>query len=318
MDAIDDESRVSALIDELRAFTGGAAANDSDVNEHPLVQELREKTGGRREQADTALLASVLPLLHRVGPGKLDTFLEHVAAASDGAGAELIPGEGAVTRRRLLDALGEDACVYFWLGHCAYAVPDPDLLLIWSSAAERAAPAGNAAPWDTAGLCTAATLGRNVATEHEAHGFVAKYSLPVQGAAPPLHRRYLAEVLACSFEHPDDYWQGLRPSRWYPGWFMDPPREAMGGSKEEMPHHTFEVRRAGKVLLTEGLLAVVASDEVLARRPRATRNLEGWARKHAVWQTGRRLHRVNTKSGKTVTRTAIQLVEQYLREEAAT
>lgn len=280
-----------------------------------LIEELRSSTCCSDQNA-TDLLASVLPLLHRVGPKSLDAFLEEIGNATNSINVTLNPGTGSPARRALLQALSEEPSVYFWLGHCAYATPDPDLLLLWSAEAERTGPSGKAAPWDTAGLCTENTLGRNI-TPTEAKQIVEKYSLSTQGAEAPPHRRYLSEVLACSFGQPDDYRQGNPPVRWYPGWQMSPPREGSGGSKAQPPHHTFEVRRAGKVPLISGLLGIVASDATLARNRKATRNLEKWARSHAVWECGQRLHRANTGRGETVAQKALLLVEQFLREEAA-
>lgn len=173
-----------------------------------------------------------------------------------------------------------------------------------------------AAPWDTAGLCTQSSLGRNL-TAAEAVRCVRKHSLPIQGRDAPLHRQYLASVLERSFAHPDDYWHGVTPVAWYPGWLMPPPRTAQSGSKEEAPHHTFEVRRQGPVPLVDGLLGVVAMDAVLARNSKATRNLERWVRRHAVWEEGKRLHKVDTRRGRTVIRTASDLVERYLNEQGA-
>lgn len=303
-----EDARVLELIEELRSFTD-PAMRDERVAE--LVVELEAKAPLRRDGVSAGLLAGTLPLLHRVGPKSVDAFLDEIAKGGGVGGGTLRPGEGSAARQILLAALGEGRCVYFWLGHCAYAHPDPELLWIWSAEAERVGPAGMAAPWDSAGLCTEATLGRNLdaagATER-----VKKYSLPIQGDHVPPHRRYLAEVLERSFEHPDDYWNGGTPTAWYPGWEMAPPRLDNGGTMAAPPHHTFEVRRQGEVSLVEKLLGVVASANVLARNRAATKALEHQVKTHAVWAEGRRVHRVDTGRGMKVLRTASNLVRTYL------
>lgn len=121
-------------------------------------------------------------------------------------------------------------------------------------------------------------------------------------------------MLRCSLTHPEDYSQGWQPTRWYPGWKMFPQRESQGGTAPEPPHHTFEVRRQGAVPVTTGLLGIVLEATLLARNPRARRNLETLARS-AVWEHGRQLHRVD-RSRVKVSRKAQELVARYLREEA--
>ncbi|MFO0608844.1 MAG: hypothetical protein U0324_37100 [Polyangiales bacterium] len=305
-----DEARVEELIEELRAYKDRAVR---DERVEALVAELEAKAPLRRGDVVPALLAGSLPLLHRVGD--VEAMLGELAR-SDGK-PMLRPGEGSANRRALLASLGEGRCVYFWLGHCAYGYLDPALVWIWAAEAERVGVDGNAAPWDSAGLTTEATLGRNLSRE-EATERVRRYSLPIRGTTEAPHRRYLAEVLARSFEHPDDYWHGETPTGWYPGWAMAPPRPANGGSEPMPPHHTFEVRRQGEVVLGEQLLGVVVSAAVLARNRPAARSLERLVRENAVWDEGKRLHRVDTNRGRKVLRTASDLVEKYLQEECAT
>ncbi len=298
------------LIEELRARTEPTA---SDVRVEALVAELRARAPIARGEVDAGLLAASLPLLHRVGPEHVRPLLEGLA----GGATALRPGEGSATRRELLEELGERPCVYFWLGHCAYGRPDPALLWVWSAAAERVGPPGMAAPWDSAGLTTEATLGRNL-NQQQAFACVTKYSLPIEHSGGSLHRQYLKVVLERSFDHPDSYWQAHPPSRWYPGWLMEPRRDDHGGTPAEPPHHTFEVRRAGDVDVRHGLIAVIVRASSLAGGGSTVRALEAFARQHAVWNEGRRVHRVNTDGGRTVLRTASDLVRRFLNEELPT
>lgn len=308
-----NEEDIEALV---AALPGGPEVSPRYApDEWPLDDELRYYTG--RDPAATegvALYALELPLLHRVGPRSLRDFLNMLEDPL--RSLELVPGEGgSEARRTLQEGLAEAPGVYFWVGHCAYRDSDPDLLFVWAASAEDSEPGGMAAPWDTAGLTTKMTLGRNL-THDEAVDTVRRYSLPLRrdGASP--YRRYLAAMLACSYDAPEAYQRGDQPRRRYPGWSVDPPRENRGGSRAEMAHHTFEVRRFGQVSLSTGLLGIFVKAAVLAKSRGARRRLETLARS-AVWEEGRRLHRVEG-DGKTTLGEAHRAVERYLRERGAT
>lgn len=305
----EDERRVEALIQELRAITDVPPAEPSDETDG-LVAELRRETNTVGAALDTrALEAARAPLLHR-SQGRTQEFLDSITALAAGVEPCLEPRRGSANRDAMLQAHDEALSVYFWVGFCAYEQPDPDLVILWAPEAEQTGPPGFGAPWDTAGLATKATLGRNIST-HEAATRVAKYSLPTTGTPAP-YRVYLAEVLRCSFDGAIDMFEGRAPVRWYPGWEMAPPREQRGGTPAEPPHHTFEVRRSGAVGLAPGILGIVARDGVFRPHTGARRRLEGLLRNHAVWARGRRLILVPSRD--TVSRNVRSLVRQWMTE----
>lgn len=281
-----DDARVEALVHELRLLTSAPPPFPPSAVD-ALIREVHHRAGPPRDDVDPSLLAATLPLLHRCG--RPEDLLHSISATTSASAALLEPGLGSAARQRLLTSLGEPPSVYFWMGHCAYGLPDPEIVIPWSPATERSGPPGQAAPWDTAGLLTARTLGRNLSSDADADAVVRRHSLPIQGASAPAHRRYLAEVMRCSFAHPSDVWTGAEPVRWYPGWLMAPPRTAHGGAPAEAPHHTFEVRRHGAVPWMTGLLAVVVEASLLIRHATARRRLAGWIQEHAVWEHGTRL-----------------------------
>ncbi|MBI5517328.1 MAG: hypothetical protein HY909_26380 [Deltaproteobacteria bacterium] len=310
------EERLQALLDEIHAMTGVAPAPvDSATAE--LVAELERETGsitdrGASERAD--LIARELPLLHR--SGKAADLLTYLARCGPKASAQLTPGDGSASRRELHAALGEAPAVYLWVGHCAYARPDPDLVVLWTASAEQHSPPGAAAPWDTAGLCSKATLGRNLPNVQRAALEVRRYSLPSvappKGSAP--YRRYLAAVLRCSFQAPYDLVEGRSPVRWYPGWCCAPPRT--GGAPAEPPHHTFEVRRSGHVSMAAGLLGIVAETSLLATCPSTTNAVQRWLARNALWNAGRRIQPVDRRT-QSVAKATQELVAKFLRERGA-
>lgn len=175
-------------------------------------------------------LAFDLPLLHRCNsPARLED--SKLLIANSGAASRTALGVG-------------DGNTFFWTGRCAYD-PAP-LILIWAPEAERVPPNGYGAPWDTAGMMTKGTVGRNVDLD-EAISTINKYSIPISE-----YRTYLSMVLESCFESPTDYIDhGGKPPRWYPGRTTAPIREA------DLPSQTFEVRRSGPVDIACQLVAIV-------------------------------------------------------------
>jgi hypothetical protein len=151
-----------------------------------LVDELQQRTGvratGRHEVA-----AYEMPLTHRCGARHVDELLENFHAST-----ELVPSPGSANRARL----GLDGNVYQWLGPCAY--PETNLIFVWE-AAQDAAVAGVASPWDTGGLLTKGTIGRAL-SDADAMALLGTYSVEL-----PAGRAYLGAVLECSFAEAGDY-----------------------------------------------------------------------------------------------------------------
>lgn len=306
---MNDEARIAELIAELQTMTADpTAATSSRLS--TLVDELRHETATADAMAGGAALeAARAPLIHR-SKGKTQNLLVAITAPGQHEVC-LTPQGGSARREAMLDALGETPSVYFWVGFCAYEHDDPDLVMLWAPEAEQTGPSGHGAPWDTAGLTTKGTLGRNLPL-HEARQHITRYSLPTRGS-PADYRRYLAEVLKCSFAQPFDMFEGRAPARWYPGWEMSPPRVHRGGVAEVPPHHTFEVRRGGTVPLAAGLLGIVVKDGVFRTAPGAQRTLRDLLKQHAVWDKGRRLLVVGGED--TVGRAVRALVRQWMAEE---
>lgn len=214
-----------------------------------LVDELQQQTGvratGRYEVA-----AYEMPLTHRCGARRVDELLENFDKST-----ELAPSPGSANRARL----GLDGNVYQWLGPCAY--PETNLIFIWE-AAQDAAIAGVASPWDTGGLLTKGTIGRAL-SDDEAIALLGAYSVEL-----PAGRAYLGAVLECSFADAGDYLEGRAPQRWYPGCAPGAvPRDVLP------PAHTFEARRPDRVPVLEHLFAVVIDEAAFVDFPKPLRQL---------------------------------------------
>jgi hypothetical protein len=205
----------------------------------------------------TMLLVDELPLLHRCGD---PTGIAEAVQAGDN---QLRPRDGSRNRGEL----GLRGNVFFWIGHCAYD-PSP-LVFVWTATAEQGKPAGRGAPWDTGGILTKNTLGRQLGVQ-EALVVIEKYSLPV-----PQYRDYMGLVIAACFERADRYLAGESPSGWYPG------RKPNASVPDDAATYTFEFRTTDRFGLAPDLLAVVADPTAFAGVPRAYRALRSFGRSHA-------------------------------------
>lgn len=245
---------------------------------HDLIAELTVRSH-RQSAGRHAVLAETLPLLHRCGHA-----LEFMQSLNNTS--MLVPGEGSAARVQL----GLAGNTFEWVGHCAYP---GHVILIWE--ARRDELGGWTAPWDTAGLLSKATLGRNV-THGEALAALERYSLDSSS-----YRTYLSAVLECSFADAEDYLHGYAPRNWYPGWEGDPQRVA------NPPAHTFEVRRPGESPAVEGLVAVVVDETEFANSPAPLRKLRSFLRSAGVRYEA-------TRAGERAEGAANRLVIEYLTE----
>jgi len=214
-----------------------------------LAAELQRNTGvtcsGQHRVA-----AYAMPLVHRCGSKRVEELLanlDHTTA--------LVPGVGSSNRA----ALGLSQHVFQWLGPCAY--PETALILIWETSHDATLP-GTASPWDTGGLMTKGTTGKQL-TQAQASLLLATYSHDLTAA-----REYLACVLESSFAEAGDYLEGNPPSRWYPGWDVGTVPSAVLPAA-----HTFEARRPCPVPVLDGLLAAVVDEAAFATTPRLLRRL---------------------------------------------
>lgn len=233
-----------------------------------LVEEVLGVTGKRQADPVAALAAREMPRVHRSS-----RHLEIAQSAS--VEMKLLPGTGSARRT----TLGLDGCVFFWVGGLAYQ--HSSVVLVWDAADH--VDDGVAAPWDTVGLCSKSTLGRDLDIE-KARETIAKCTLSF-----PEYQEYLGLVLTACFDSWSDYVHGRPAMQWYPG------RHIGAGPPNSAAAQTFELRRVGAQPIGVGLRAVIVEEAAFAEHPRALRNFrEVVAEWSADWVRVRPGHTTNT------------------------